>query len=68
MPLFLIPFLMLAAGNTRMHKHQADAALMEAETHRMELHLREYEAAHHIKDPERCRPLRRHQRPSDVLT
>jgi hypothetical protein len=26
MPLFLIPFVILAAGNTRMHKTQADAA------------------------------------------
>ena len=53
MPLFLIPFLVLAAGNTKFHKHQADAALMEAQTHRMEyeLKLREYEAQHHVKAP-----------------
>ena len=51
MPLFLIPFLVLAAGNTRMHKHQDYAALKGGETHRMEyeLKLREYEARHHIK-------------------
>jgi hypothetical protein len=50
MPLFLIPFVILAAGNTRMHKHQADAALMDAQTHRAEyeLHLAEFNAAHHI--------------------
>ena len=36
MPLFLIPFVILACGNTRMHKHQADAAMMEAQTHRAE--------------------------------
>jgi hypothetical protein len=48
MPLFLIPFVILAAGNTRMHKHQADAALMDAETRRAEyeLHLAEFNAAH----------------------
>ena len=50
MPLFLIPFIILAAGNTRMHKHQADAALMDAETRRAEyeLHLAEFNAQHHI--------------------
>jgi hypothetical protein len=39
---------MLAAGNTKMHKQQAEAAMMEAQTHRMEyeLHLKEYQAAH----------------------
>jgi hypothetical protein len=50
MPLFLIPFFVLAAGNTRMHKNQADAALMDAQTRRAEyeLHLAEFNAAHHI--------------------
>ena len=37
MPLFLIPFIILAAGNTRMHKNQADAALMDAQTRRAEV-------------------------------
>jgi hypothetical protein len=48
MPLFLIPFIILAAGNTRMHKHQADAALMDAQTRRAEyeLHLAEFNATH----------------------
>jgi hypothetical protein len=51
MPLFLIPFLVFAAGNTRMHKIQADAALMDAQTRRAEyeLHLAEFNAAHHIQ-------------------
>jgi hypothetical protein len=51
MPLFLIPFVILAAGNTRMHKHQADASLMDAQTRRMEyeLHLAEYNERHHIQ-------------------
>jgi hypothetical protein len=51
MPLFLIPFVILAIGNTRMHRKQTDAALMEAETHRKEyeLHLAEYNAAHPAK-------------------
>jgi hypothetical protein len=49
MPLFLLPFLVLATGNTKMHKHQAEAALMEAQTHRMEyeLHLAEFNAKYH---------------------
>jgi hypothetical protein len=49
MPLFLVPFFILAAGNTRMHKHQADAALMDAQTRRAEyeLHLAEFEAQQH---------------------
>jgi len=52
MPLFLIPFVILACGNTRMHKHQADAAMMEAQTHRAEyeLHLAEFNAAHHVSN------------------
>jgi hypothetical protein len=51
MPLFLVPFIILAAGNTRMHKHQADAAMMDAETRRAEyeLHLAEFNAQHHIQ-------------------
>jgi len=51
MPLFLIPFLVLAVGNTRMHKNQVDAALMDAQTRRAEyeLHLAEFNAAHHIQ-------------------
>jgi hypothetical protein len=50
MPLFLIPFVILACGNTRMHKHQADAAMMEAQTHRAEyeLHLAEYNSSHPV--------------------
>ena len=48
MPLFLTPFLVLAAGNTRVHKIQADAALMDVQTRRAEyeLHLAEFNAAH----------------------
>ena len=47
MPLFLIPFVILAAGNTRFHKNQADAALMDAQTRRAEyeLHLAEFNAS-----------------------
>ena len=28
MPLFLLPFIVLAAGNTKMHKQQTEAAMM----------------------------------------
>ena len=56
MPLFLLPFIVLAAGNTKMHKQQTEAAMMEAQTHRLEyeLHLKEYQANHpgyHKVDP-----------------
>ena len=59
MPLFLIPFLVLGIGNTRQHRKQADAALMEAETNRMryELELKEYQDKHpvtvHKVDPKK---------------
>ena len=49
--MFLLPFLVLAIGNTHMHKRQTDAALMDAETRRLEynLHLAEFNAAHPAK-------------------
>lgn len=50
MPLFLIPFIILAVGNTRMHKRQADAAQQEADIHEKEYQilLAEHNAKYHI--------------------
>jgi hypothetical protein len=38
-------------AHTRAHRHEAEAALYDAQTRRMqyELQLREYEDAHHLK-------------------
>jgi hypothetical protein len=49
-PLFLLPFLVLAIGNTRMHKRQADAAQQEANIHEKEyqLLLAEHNAKYHV--------------------
>ena len=48
MPLFLIPFIVLAARNTKTHKLQGDAAMMEAETNRarLQLQIQEYNDQH----------------------
>jgi hypothetical protein len=50
MPLFLIPFIILAVGNTRMHKRQADAAQQEANIHEKEYQilLAEHNAKYHV--------------------
>ena len=50
MPLLLIPFLILAVGNTRTHKRQADAAQQEADNHEKEYQilLAEHNAKYHI--------------------
>jgi hypothetical protein len=44
MPVFLIPFLVLAARNTKAHKAQAEAAIMDAQTRsaQYELELGDY--------------------------
>ena len=46
--LFLIPLIMLGAGNTYSHRQQMLAERMDAQTRRAEyeLHLREFEANH----------------------
>jgi hypothetical protein len=51
MPVFLIPFLFLAAKNTKDHNKQTEAALMQAQTDRMryELELKEYQDKHPVK-------------------
>jgi hypothetical protein len=48
MPLFLIPFVILAARNTKTHKLQGDAAMMEAETNRarLQLEIQQFNAQH----------------------
>jgi hypothetical protein len=48
MPLFLLPFVILAARNTKTHKLQGDAAMMEAETNRarLQLEIQQFNAQH----------------------
>jgi hypothetical protein len=50
MPILLIPFIILAAGNTHMHKRQADAeeARVAIEQKQYELNLRQYNEAHPV--------------------
>jgi hypothetical protein len=49
--MFLLPFIILAAGNTYSHRQQMLAERMDAETRHMEynLHVAEFNAAHPVK-------------------